>query len=97
MAKTLIDTVTKRKRIPVEPKEDKLYPKQKIVSAKNTKPPGPPKAPTMEQVQDVEWMNWVEYAQSRIRYLENKLALQADEIEAHKGSIDRLKKRILQG
>ena len=97
MAKTLIDTVTKRKRTPVEPKEDKLYPKQKIVSAKGTKPPGPPKAPTLEQVQDVEWMNWVEYAQSRIRYLENKLALQADEIDYHKQSIKRLKNRILQG
>ena len=97
MAKALIDTVTKRKRRAVEPKEDKIYPKQKIVSAKGTKPPGPPKAPTMEQVQDVEWMNWVEYAQSRIRYLENKLSIAQETIDEQKANIARLNKRLLQG
>ena len=51
----------------------------------------------MVEVQDHEWMNWVEYAQSRIRYLENKLATALDTIDAQKANIDRLNRRVLQG
>jgi len=73
--------------------------------AATTKPykPRPPKVeqkpavPVMEEVQNHEWMNWVEYAQSRIRYLENKLALSQETIDEQKANIARLNKRLLQG
>ena len=88
-------TATKAKtaKPPSPPKERKtvLKPKQNIVDARTTK------APTMVEVQDHEWMNWVEYAQSRIRYLENKLATALDTIDAQKANIDRLNRRVLQG
>ena len=51
----------------------------------------------MEEVRDHEWMDWVEYAQSRIRYLENKLAISQETIDEQKANIARLNKRLLQG
>jgi hypothetical protein len=74
----------------------KGHPVQKTVDANKTKRIIP-KAPTKEEIQDNEWMNWVEYAQSRIRYLENKLALANTTIEEQKANILRLNKRVLQG
>jgi hypothetical protein len=56
-----------------------------------------PVVPKMEEVRDHEWMNWVEYAQSRIRYLENKLAISQETIDEQKANIARLNKRLLQG
>ena len=56
-----------------------------------------PEAPKMEEVRDHEWMNWVEYAQSRIRYLENKLSIAQETIDEQKANIARLNKRLLQG
>jgi hypothetical protein len=88
-------TATKAKtaKTPNPPKERKtvLRPKQSIVDARTTK------APTLAEVQDHEWMNWVEYAQSRIKYLENKLVTALETIDAQKANIDRLNRRVLQG
>ena len=56
-----------------------------------------PEVPKMADVQDHEWMNWVEYAQSRIRYLENKLSIAQETIHEQKANIARLNKRLLQG
>ena len=73
-----------------------LNPKQTVVKAKDTRPPKI-KAPTAQEINDPEWLKWVEYAQSRIRYLENKLSNALDTIEAQKANIDRLNRRVLQG
>ena len=83
-----------KKKAPV--KALKGHPVQTTVDASKTKRIIP-KAPTREDVQDFEWMNWVEYAQSRIRYLENKLATANSTIEEQKANILRLNKRVLQG
>ena len=92
-AKTTAAKVKSPAKPPIPPKERKtvLKPKQRIVDAHTTK------APTMAEVQDHEWMNWVEYAQSRIKYLENKLATALETIDAQKANIDRLNRRVLQG
>jgi len=42
-------------------------------------------------------MNWVEYAQAKLRYLENKVALLTDELAAQKASNKRLNDRFMQG
>ena len=71
---------------------------QKTVDSKTTKAPKP-KVPTVEDIEStsMDWMNWVEYAQSRIRYLENKLALANETIEEQKDNINRLNRRVMQG
>jgi predicted RNase H-like nuclease (RuvC/YqgF family) len=69
---------------------------QKTVDAKTTKAPQP-KTPTAQEVQDLEWMNWVEYAQSRIRHLENKVTGLQLTIEELKERNAQLNKRLLQG
>jgi len=56
-----------------------------------------PKAPTMEEVSDLDWMNWVDYAQARLRYLENKLAETNAKLEELRDSNRGLQKRLLQG
>ena len=85
---------TAKKKVPT--KTPKGYLIQKTVDASTAKRVIP-KAPTREEIQDFEWMNWVEYAQSRIRYLENKLALANTTIDEQKANILRLNKRVLQG
>jgi len=87
-------TTPAKKRSPAKVLTGK--PMQTTVDASKTKRIIP-KAPTREDVQDFEWMNWVEYAQSRIRYLENKLAVATETIEVQKANIDRLNRRVLQG
>ena len=88
MAQTEIKVAKKRAPAKAPPetskKEDKLYPRQKIVDARATKAPEPPKVPTINEVRDLDWMNWVEYAQSRIRYLENKVEQLLDINHTHK-------------
>ena len=71
---------------------------QKTVDSKTTKAPKQ-KVPTVEDIEStsMDWMNWVEYAQSRIRYLENKLALANETIEEQKDNINRLNRRVMQG
>jgi hypothetical protein len=69
---------------------------QTIVDAKTKKAPIP-KTPTTEEVSDLEWMNWVEYAQSRLRYLENRLIDAENKLEELKASNLGLQKRLLQG
>ena len=71
---------------------------QKTVDVKETKAPKL-KVPTVEDIEStsMDWMNWVEYAQSRIRYLENKLANANETIEEQKENIIRLNRRIMQG
>jgi hypothetical protein len=69
---------------------------QTIVDAKTKKAPIP-KTPTTEEVSDLEWMNWVEYAQSRLRYLENKLADTENIIAELRANNISLQKRLLQG
>jgi hypothetical protein len=56
-----------------------------------------PAVPKMADVQNHEWMDWVEYAQSRIRYLENKLSIAQETIDDQKANIARMSKRLLQG
>ena len=73
-----------------------LKPTQKIIDAKVTKAPTP-KTPTSDQVQDFSWMEWVEYAQSRMRYLENQLEEAKAKIEELKLSNKRLNDRIMAG
>lgn len=82
-----------------EPKKTRVKtPSQKIVDAKTTKAPTP-KVPTIESIEStsMDWMNWVEYAQSKIKYLENKLATAQETIQAQKATIERLNKRVMQG
>ena len=71
---------------------------QKTVDVKETKAPKL-KVPTVEDIEStsLDWMNWVEYAQSRIRYLENKLANANETIGEQKENIIRLNRRIMQG
>ena len=77
-------------------KEKVITPIQRTVDAKTTKMPIP-KAPTMEEVSDLDWMNWVDYAQARLRYLENKLAETNAKLEELRDSNRGLQKRLLQG
>ena len=88
-------TTAKTKTTVTRPKKV-LDIKQTVVDAKKTKAPIP-KAPTAEEVNDLEWMNWVEYAQARLRYLENKLAGAESQIAELKASNLGLQKRLLQG
>jgi hypothetical protein len=81
-------TTAKRKSITV--------PTQKIVDAQTTKAPIP-KTPRPEEIQDHKWIEWVEYAQSRIRYLENKLEESKQKVEDLKASNKRLNDRIMAG
>ena len=73
-----------------------VKPKQQTIDAKTTKAPIP-KAPTEEEVSDLDWMNWVEYAQARLRYLENKLADTENIIAELRANNISLQKRLLQG
>jgi len=73
-----------------------LKTKQKTVPVETTKAPDP-KPPKIEEVQDLEWMNWVEYAQSRIRYLENQVAEYKNKVEELKANNKRLNDRIMAG
>jgi hypothetical protein len=77
-------------------KEKVVMPIQRTVDAKTTKAPIP-KAPKPEEVNDLDWMNWVEYAQARLRYLENKLASAESQLAELKASNLGLQKRLLQG
>jgi hypothetical protein len=77
-------------------KEKVVAPIQRTVDAKTTKAPIP-KAPTAEEVNDLDWMKWVEYAQARLRYLENKLANAESQLAELKASNLGLQKRLLQG
>lgn len=77
-------------------KEKVIAPIQRTVDAKTTKAPIP-KAPTADEVNDLDWMNWVEYAQARLRYLENKLVSAESQIAELRASNLGLQKRLLQG
>ena len=77
-------------------KEKVIVPIQRLVDAKATKAPVP-KTPTAEQVSDLEWMNWVEYAQARLRYLENKLVDAEAKLAELKVTNQSLQKRLMQG
>ena len=75
-----------------------LNPRQTTIKANKAQPLNvKPKTPTQEEVNDLEWMNWVEYAQARLKYLENKLAIADETIKAQKANIDRLNRRVMQG
>jgi len=87
-------------KAPKEKKEIKsvLNPRQTTIKANKAQPLNvKPKTPTQEEVNDLEWMNWVEYAQARLKYLENKLAIADETIKAQKANIDRLNRRVMQG
>ena len=77
-------------------KEKVITPTQRIVDARATKAPIP-KTPTAEQVSDLDWMNWVEYAQARLRYLENKLVDAEAKLADLKAINQSLQKRLMQG
>jgi hypothetical protein len=92
-------TIAKAKTTVTKPQSKSvLGPKQTIVKAEKTKAIKIiPKVPKAEEVIDMEWMNWVEYAQAKLKYLENKLAVAQETIQAQKANIDRLNKRVMQG
>jgi len=98
--RTIAKAKTPATKAPKEKKEIKsvLNPRQTTIKANKAQPLNVnPKTPTQEEVNDLEWMNWVEYAQARLRYLENKLEIANDQLKAQKATIDRLNRRVMQG
>ena len=89
-------STTESIKTPLIKKSKIMVPTQRVVDAKTTRAPIP-KTPTTKEVSDLEWMNWVDYAQARLRFLENKLEEASAKLEELKDSNKALQKRLLQG
>jgi len=87
---------TAAKKTPATKKVAKKVTAQKVVKTKAENQIAP-RVPRPEEIPDKDWMNWVEYAQAKLRYLENKVASLTEELAAQKASNKRLNDRFMQG